>query len=193
MIPSALKDIKQKIEAAVPPGLCCSPSLVGSEKKAMACIFQEQLFYGKGQSHAIGITDYGVGECRIQLCGEEMYVGIPSVTAPGITLEQKAEFLRAANHEDLKKVIEGGGFRVTLSPGQLLAIPPAYVFASVVVDKDEDSCGLRWGCLNVSNERAVDNVLTIVDEMLEMTEGLEHDEAWTGWQSFLRARVEARH
>ena len=94
----------------------------------------------------------------------------------------------------MESVARNGGFFSDMSKGQILAIPPAFMFCSVVLGNPgnggDNSVGLRWGVVDVDNKKTMKKVLDVVDEMLEITEGLDEDESWTSWRLFLRKSCE---
>ena len=93
----------------------------------------------------------------------------------------------------MESVARNGGFFSDMSKGQILAIPPAFMFCSFVRGTSGDvdnSIGLRWGCIDMDNKKTMKKVLDVVDEMLEITEGLDEDESWTSWRFFLRKSCE---
>ena len=69
-------------------------------------IFEQQLTLAKPHSWNSGITDYGVGELRVQLDGSELWMGFPHEQVPGKDLIDKVDAVQAMS---LQSVTECAG------------------------------------------------------------------------------------
>ena len=83
---------------------------------------------------------------RVVLSGEETVVGINCKVCPGVGIPAKVAFLSGASVAQLDQLKEngaGGVFRVHLTQGSLLAVPPGFMCLSLA--GADGSEGVRWG------------------------------------------------
>ena len=143
-----------------------------------------QLTLGRGDSHSVSITDYGAGEVRVGLEGQELIIGYPYEKLSGATLvDKRTAFMRMAK-QDLAAAT--GGFRSILAPGTMVAIPAGFMYLTVVISEGgPGATGLRWSTLDPAMRGACSNALAVITEMTAVTEGLKEDETYKAWIKYL--------
>lgn len=125
--------------------------------------------------YSVNVSPFCLPEMQACTAGEIQIVGIPPSALEGETTSAKMDSLNKLSYRALAELVTGHGFATTLKEGDMCAIPPGLLVATLLPNKAiEAAVVVKYSFMQAADYEACHNALVGMLQSFEYLEGTDY-------------------